>query len=421
MKNDLDEFPIHKIVILGDTGTGKSSLIKRFVHNIFSMHYSKNKDVNFAMADRTHSEGWKATPCKLRLWDVPGDQLDSINLGIWMKEARAIILCFDLERPKTLTNLEQWLKKCPQGLPIILVGTKSDLVDDIQDSTREDARQFGVNNELPYLETSAKNDVHLDALFEAAVEMIPLQKNDNESDNENESDIANDAENSSFDPQSFVNELLEKSNGARIGFIEQKKELLRDSIFEKNSNNRSQLLMNFHFLKQVPADSNDAEARAAANKKAKQTPEVRNLLTQYGKARCLWETAKERRQKNRPTPITANVKVDAEKDLMAQIAVSFHAYADSGLLSLTRHNQQNEAKEIAKYFVDNKSNLSFTLESYMDKINEIAGKAEEKEGYNKKGTFAGLVAIANAEALLHAPEPENTDENGTGYDYYNDM
>ncbi|MHA2224975.1 MAG: Rab family GTPase [Candidatus Hodarchaeales archaeon] len=155
---------IAKIVILGQGGVGKTSLIRRYVQRTFSNEYIKTIGSNFLLKKIQLKEGMKMT---MQLWDLSGqDSFRNIRPQYYLN-SRGGILVFDLTRHTTLESLENWYSDFTQktgDVPLMVFGNKSDLKEQIEvqhDEGKMVAQKFGAE----YLETSALNGTGVESGF----------------------------------------------------------------------------------------------------------------------------------------------------------------------------------------------------------------------------------------------------------------
>ncbi|MFX1238897.1 MAG: Rab family GTPase, partial [Promethearchaeota archaeon] len=121
---------ILKILTAGEGGVGKTTLLHRYVEGKFSAETKMTIGVEFFLKE-TDIEGNTAT---LQLWDFGGQERFRFLLESYVLGAKGALLMFDLTRPITLDNLEQWIdivRKGDPDLPVLFIGTKLDLVDEI--------------------------------------------------------------------------------------------------------------------------------------------------------------------------------------------------------------------------------------------------------------------------------------------------
>ncbi len=157
---------VKKIVLVGHFGVGKSSLVKRFVHQKFSDQYLTTIGVKI---DKKVVEV-NNTQIKLMLWDIAGESTAMKIPEKYLAGAHGILYVFDLSREETYTNLQNDLftiSKQLKDAPAIVLGNKSDLVDStfIEDLKKEISMDFKP--------TSAKTGDHVEESFiQLAQELI---------------------------------------------------------------------------------------------------------------------------------------------------------------------------------------------------------------------------------------------------------
>eukprot|EP00298_Acanthocystis_sp_HF-20_P011498 c19424_g1_i2.p1 GENE.c19424_g1_i2~~c19424_g1_i2.p1 ORF type:complete len:198 (+),score=91.86 c19424_g1_i2:82-675(+) len=154
--NDFDI--LCKIVVVGDSGVGKSCLIKRFADNKFDDETQSTIGVDFAVKTM-ELEGriWK-----LQIWDTAGQEKFRAIATSFYRGAHGVIVCYDTTKPSSLDNVERWLqdirKYTDSHVPVVLVGTKTD----VQRSFDDSDSQFAAAKGIPLMKTSAKNNKNID-------------------------------------------------------------------------------------------------------------------------------------------------------------------------------------------------------------------------------------------------------------------
>ncbi len=127
---------VFKIITAGDGDVGKSALIQRYLENTFTDKSQQTIGVDFWLKDHQID----GEDCTLQIWDFGGGERFKFLLGSYVVGAAGALLLFDLTRPETLNGINEWIEILHKGapnLPILLIGTKSDLGDKIkfQDET----------------------------------------------------------------------------------------------------------------------------------------------------------------------------------------------------------------------------------------------------------------------------------------------
>lgn len=124
---------LYKVLVVGDIGVGKTSFIKRYVHNIFSIHYKSTIGVDFALKVVHWDEN---TNVRLQLWDIAGQERFGSMTRVYYKEAVAAFVVFDISRISTFDTVKKWkadidskvfLPNTDEPIPVILLANKIDL------------------------------------------------------------------------------------------------------------------------------------------------------------------------------------------------------------------------------------------------------------------------------------------------------
>ena len=162
-----DNFINFKLIIIGESGVGKSSLLKRAVQNRFDEGYNATIGFEFLLMHFKVNE----LKIKLQIWDTCGQEMyRSLVQGFYRNTSLAIIV-YDVNNKKSFENLDTWLRDLRQHtepeIPIFIVGNKSDLERNV---TTEEAKIFSQSNRTCYFaECSAKKGYNVkEIFFEAA-------------------------------------------------------------------------------------------------------------------------------------------------------------------------------------------------------------------------------------------------------------
>jgi Ras-related protein Rab-2A len=157
---------INKIsmVVIGDTGVGKSCLLLQFVDRRFSAVHDLTIGVDFG-SRIVDIDGERV---KLQIWDTAGQESFRSIARSYYRDAAGALLVYDVTRRETFDHLERWLNDArqfaSQHIAITLVGNKCDLTKR-RIVKREDAENFAEENGLEYIETSAKSASGVDDAF----------------------------------------------------------------------------------------------------------------------------------------------------------------------------------------------------------------------------------------------------------------
>lgn len=158
---------VYKVMLLGDIGVGKTSLVRRLVYNCFEHDYKATIGVDVYTHDFTLETSSGPVPARELIWDIDGDFGESIFKQIYIKGATAALAIGDCTRKATLASvirLAQTFQEDFPGRPVILAANKTDLIgDDERSNLITPLKVLG----LPILETSAKTGTNVRHSFEA--------------------------------------------------------------------------------------------------------------------------------------------------------------------------------------------------------------------------------------------------------------
>ena len=177
MEEDENYEILIKLVILGDISVGKSNFLYRFVDGEFNpIHVAT---VGFDFKSRVWEIPNLEKKVKFQIWDTAGqEKYMSINKNLFQR-VQGIILMYDITREDTFNNLSKWMehiKENANGIPLILIGNKSDLNNE-RKVNEEDGKAFAKNNKIIFLEASAKIGTNVEESFMKLSELIIENQN----------------------------------------------------------------------------------------------------------------------------------------------------------------------------------------------------------------------------------------------------
>lgn len=162
---------ILKILTAGEGGVGKTTLLHRYVEGKFSAETKMTIGVEFFLKEVEIDQ----KQCTLQLWDFGGQERFRFLLESYVLGAKGALLMFDLTRMMTLDSLDQWIKIVRKGdpdLPVLFLGTKLDLEDDVQ--VDDDYAKIFLNefNLIDYLKISSKTGENVSNAFDILTRKI---------------------------------------------------------------------------------------------------------------------------------------------------------------------------------------------------------------------------------------------------------
>lgn len=157
-----------KVIILGDSGVGKTSLMNRYVSKKFSTQYKATIGADFVTKDVVVDEKLVT----MQIWDTAGqERFQSLGVAFY-RGADCCVLVYDVTAPTTFKSLDSWRDEFliqasprdPENFPFIVIGNKIDQENRAVSSKRAQAWCQSKNN-IPYFETSAKEALNVESAF----------------------------------------------------------------------------------------------------------------------------------------------------------------------------------------------------------------------------------------------------------------
>ena len=150
---------LFKSIVVGDGGVGKTALTLRFSKGFFTEDYKMTIGVDFHVKTIELDTEEEPIRCKLQLWDTGGQERFSSIRPMYYRGSLGAVLVFDLTNSASFEHLPQWIEEVRANIkaeiPLLLVGNKSDLIDQRTISVDE-VNRFTKDFNLYYMETSAK-------------------------------------------------------------------------------------------------------------------------------------------------------------------------------------------------------------------------------------------------------------------------
>ena len=153
----------YKIVFCGDSSVGKTSIIKRFTTQKYEQNTASTINVDFSSCEiKVNDETYR-----LQVWDTAGQEAyRSISVS-YFRNAKGIFLVYDLTSRETFNKLEDWIDLIQSntlGVPFVIFGNKSDLVDN-QCVSEEEAISYAERHETMSFMGSAKDGINIEEAF----------------------------------------------------------------------------------------------------------------------------------------------------------------------------------------------------------------------------------------------------------------
>lgn len=154
---------LFKVLIIGNSGVGKSCLLLRFAEDMFSDNYISTIGVDFKIRkiELDHKS------IKLQIWDTAGQERFRTITKSYYRGSNGIVVVYDITDRESFEQVSHWMSEidshASQDVCRLLVGNKSDLPDRVVKTEEGEAlaRQFGI----PFMETSAKDSINVENMF----------------------------------------------------------------------------------------------------------------------------------------------------------------------------------------------------------------------------------------------------------------
>mmetsp|Transcript_67352 Transcript_67352/g.170887 ORF Transcript_67352/g.170887 Transcript_67352/m.170887 type:complete len:213 (+) Transcript_67352:105-743(+) len=164
MVKDDDYDYLFKVVLIGDSGVGKSNLLTRFTKDEFNLESKSTIGVEFA----TKSIQTNGKVIKAQIWDTAGQERYRAITSAYYRGAVGALLVYDISKRVTFENLERWLQElrdhADANIVIMLVGNKGDLKH-LRAVGQDEALAFAEKHGLACIETSALDSTNVETAF----------------------------------------------------------------------------------------------------------------------------------------------------------------------------------------------------------------------------------------------------------------
>eukprot|EP00667_Euglena_gracilis_P019775 EG_transcript_21240 len=168
---------LYKVLVVGEGNTGKTCIIRRYVHNIFQMSTKATIGVDFALKvlnwDRTKN-------ITLQIWDIAGQERYGQMTRVYYQAAVGALVVYDVTRPESFDAVTKWKQDIDHKvfladgskIPCVLLANKCDLPA-VPPRTKEELDQFCLEHEfVGWFETSSKENINIEKAYKFLVEKI---------------------------------------------------------------------------------------------------------------------------------------------------------------------------------------------------------------------------------------------------------
>ena len=163
MSNNQEYDYLFKLLLIGNSSVGKSSLLVRFVDDVWEENFVPTIGVDFKLKT-LEIDGKKV---KLQIWDTAGQERFKNITASYYRGGNGVLVVYDITDRDSFTNLTSWLieieKNANKNVFKLLIGNKNDLESE-RKVTTEEGKEFADSNGMKFIETSAKT---ADKVYEA--------------------------------------------------------------------------------------------------------------------------------------------------------------------------------------------------------------------------------------------------------------
>ena len=187
INNNLKNSVFFKLLLIGDLGVGKSSVILRYIEDYFSGTLMSSIGVDF----KTKQIEINDRLIKMQIWDTAGHERFRSITTSYYKSAHAIIVLYDITDSNSFEHIKNWMadidKFAKQGVLKLLIGNKIDLNENrkvTKEAGQALANKYGIN----FFEVSAKDNINIDELFIDVAKSL-LERNENMINDDNNGNV----------------------------------------------------------------------------------------------------------------------------------------------------------------------------------------------------------------------------------------
>jgi small GTP-binding protein len=163
----------YKLVLLGERGVGKTSIVNRFVYDKYNYKYEATLGVDF-LSKRVNIE---KRSVRLQVWDTAGQESFRCLIPSYIKNSHVAVIVYDITDMNSFRQTQKWVndakKERDNDVILVLVGNKADMTE-MREVDRSEALDKAKEYNALFIETSAENGFNVNKLFEDIAQVLPI-------------------------------------------------------------------------------------------------------------------------------------------------------------------------------------------------------------------------------------------------------
>ena len=170
MNSEQEPQIVFKLLLLGDSSVGKTSILLKYISNKFDESSISTMGVDY----KDKIIDYNKFKIRLQIWDTSGEEKFRSITKNFYRNADGLLVVFDLTKKESFHNVGSWINEAEENndkLKIILIGNKLDLKDG-RIVTIDVAKKFAEKNNLKYIETSAKDGTNINESFQTIIDLL---------------------------------------------------------------------------------------------------------------------------------------------------------------------------------------------------------------------------------------------------------
>jgi len=162
----------YKILMLGDSGSGKTSILMRYTNDTFTPTFITTIGIDF----KIKIVKIENKILKLQIWDTAGQERFRSITESYYRGASAIVLLYDVTNRKSFLNIKNWMESISKNVyskpKIVLVGNKIDVDKSSIVVSTEEGKEISKQYKIPFFECSARKDINIKEIFETIARQL---------------------------------------------------------------------------------------------------------------------------------------------------------------------------------------------------------------------------------------------------------